>query len=222
MALVESAAAKRGPARQGARERPARRSSALDDLALWQLRLPASGTVQGLNPVAHSGGVDARAVREHDLVRVAIGEPAQRRGDVRVRRGDAGVDRDRGRRRRVRRVELDVSGAAQQVRGLRQERGRVGIGAIETRGRRRPTSRRPATRRRARARCAATDRAATARAAGTVRRMPARASIMILAASMPASSEICAFQPSTGSGAAYSSAKPPAAAASLPATGDRG
>ena len=79
--------------------------------------LPTRGHLHGVNELVERGDgpigwLRVRTVRDHDLVGIAISEPAQGRGDVRVGSGDSGVHGHGSITIRVRCIELGVAGAA--------------------------------------------------------------------------------------------------------------
>ena len=144
------------------RRRPRARSRASRRFAA---SIVVTSTVEG--GARPFGRIAAGAVREHDLVGVAVGESPQRGGDVRVGSRDAGVDRDR-------RSATPCSSRRASRSPRRAARARPGSGTRRASGSLRssvahdvaPPPLPAATRHRARVRCGEGDRAATVAAAG--------------------------------------------------------
>ncbi len=160
-------------------------------------------------------GLPAGGQRQADLGAEPVDQPAQRRGDVRVRRGDAAVQRLLGRGA----VERRVARAAQQGGRLLEERGVPGPGRVETRRSPSRGARRRASGRRARGRAARSRATSSGRAGGSVRSTPTPPSSISAAAHRPVSSEICAFQASTGRSPRRASVQPPPSARTTSCSG---
>ena len=137
------------------------------------------------------------ATARHSSPDVAVGEPAQRRGAVRVRQRDPAVQRLRRRRA----VEGGVAGAAQQPGREHEQRRRGRVGRVEGGDDRAVRRLRGPVDARARGRCGAAPATSSDGGGGSVRSRPTPASSMSCAAAVPVSRLICAFHPSTGSGA---------------------